>query len=99
MKTDFKGSKFFVVDQASASPSLPGVRYYGIEATHSLMCKFESKHSPGYLNVSTAIKGWANDCTPKIQARWAAEKNARRQAKENEAKELLGIFPTESHVS
>ncbi|OBT93528.1 hypothetical protein VE01_08343 [Pseudogymnoascus verrucosus] len=95
MRTDLKGTKIFVVDQASASPPLPGVRYYGIEGTHSSMCKFESKNAPGYLNVSTAIKGWANDCTPKIQARWAAERKARRQAKENEAKELLGIFVTD----
>ena len=95
MKTDLKGTKTFVVDQASASPPLPGVRYYGIEATHSAMCKFESKNAPGYLTVSTAIKGWANDCTPKIQARWAAERKARRQVKENEAKELLGIFVTD----
>ncbi|KFY65873.1 hypothetical protein V497_01249, partial [Pseudogymnoascus sp. VKM F-4516 (FW-969)] len=92
MRTDIKGTKVFVVDQASASPPLPGVRYYGIEGTHSSMCKFESKNAPGYLNVSMAIKGWANDCTPKIQARWANERLARRQAKENEAKELLGIF-------
>ncbi|OBT50296.1 hypothetical protein VE04_09072 [Pseudogymnoascus sp. 24MN13] len=95
MRTDLKGTKIFVVDQAAASPPLPGVRYYGIEGTHSSMCKFESKNAPGYLNVSTAIKGWANDCTPKIQARWAAERKARRQAKENEAKELLGIFVTD----
>lgn len=95
MRTDLKGTKIFVVDQASASPPLPGVRYYGIEGTHSSMCKFESKNAPGYLNVSTAIKGWANDCTPKIQARWAAERKARRLAKENEAKELLGIFVTD----
>ncbi|OBT62385.1 hypothetical protein VE03_08516 [Pseudogymnoascus sp. 23342-1-I1] len=99
MRTDLKGTKVFVVDQASASPPLPGVRYYGIEGTHSSMCKFESKHAPGYLNVSTAIKGWANDCTPKIQARWAAERSARRQAKENEAKELLGIYVTDKENS
>ncbi|KFY52472.1 hypothetical protein V496_08418, partial [Pseudogymnoascus sp. VKM F-4515 (FW-2607)] len=99
MRTDLKGTKVFVVDQASASPPLPGVRYYGIEGTHSSMCKFESKNAPGYLNVSTAIKGWANDCTPKIQARWAAERAARRQAKENEAKELLGIYVTDKENS
>jgi hypothetical protein len=99
VKTDLKAMKAFVVDQASASPPLPGVRYYGIEATHSNMCKFESKNAPGYLNVSTAIKGWVSDCPPRMEARWVAEKKARRLAKENEARELLGIFDRPETVS
>lgn len=92
VKTDLKGKKSFIVDQSSAGPPLPGVRYYGIEATHSGMCKFADKRAPGYLNVSMAIKGWVADCMPRIQARWAAEKKARLMAKQNEARELLGIF-------
>lgn len=92
VKTDMKGLKAFVVDQASASPQLPGVRYYGIEASHSTMCKFESKSSPGYLNVSTQIRKWVLDSPPVIQSRWVAERKARQQARENEARELLGIY-------
>jgi hypothetical protein len=92
VKTDLKGLRAFVVDRDSASPLLPNVRYYGIEASHSTMCKFESKSAPGYLNVSTTIKTWVTDCPPVIQSRWVAERRARQQAKENEAKELLGIF-------
>lgn len=99
VKTDFKSTKAFVVDQTSASPPLAGVRYYGIEATHSGMCKFESKNAPGYLNVSTTIKGWVNECTPRIQARWAVERKARQLVKENEARELLGIFVSDENVS
>jgi hypothetical protein len=56
--TDFKGSKLFVVDQHSAGPLLPDVQYFGIEATHSSMSKFESKNSPGYTNVSVTLKSW-----------------------------------------
>lgn len=92
VKTDMKGFKAFVVDQASASPQLPGVRYYGIEASHSTMCKFESKSAPGYLNVSTTVRSWVVDCLPVIQSRWKAERRARQQVRENEAKELLGIY-------
>jgi hypothetical protein len=56
--TDFKGSKLFVVDQHSAGPLLPDVQYFGIEATHSSMSKFESKNSPGYTNVSVTLRSW-----------------------------------------
>jgi hypothetical protein len=92
VKTDLKGTKVFVVDQASASLQLPGVRYYGIEATHSGMCKFESKNAPGYLNVSVTIKRWAKECMPKIESRWRAEIQARQQLAENEARERVGIY-------
>ena len=92
VKTDLKGGRAFIVDQASAGPLLPSVRYYGIEASHSSMCKFESKSAPGYLNVSTTIKTWVAESPQIIQSRWVAERKARQQAIENEAKELLGIY-------
>lgn len=56
------------------------------------MCKFESKNSPGYLNVSTTIKGWVQECPPVIQARWHMERQQRRQMKEALAAELLNIY-------
>lgn len=58
VKSDLHGTKAFIVDKDSAAPLLPDVWYFGIEATHSGMCKFESKNSPGYLNVSTTLKSW-----------------------------------------
>jgi hypothetical protein len=92
VKTDLKGLKAFVVDRDSASPLLPGVNYYGIEASHSTMCKFESRSSPGYLSVSTRLRKWVLESPPVIQSRWMAEKRARVQVRENEAKELLRIY-------
>ena len=71
---------------------LPDVVYFGIEATHSGMCKFESKNSPGYLNVSTTIKTWVQECLPTIQARWDMERKTRRQIREAQAAELLDIY-------
>ena len=56
------------------------------------MCKFESKNAPGYLNVSVQIKKWVQECMPKIQDRWRQEQAARMTAKQNEARELMGIF-------
>ena len=75
--TDLKGSKTFIVDQAQASPPLRGVVYYGIEATHSGMCKFSSKNSPGYSNVAGHIKGWVEMAPPVIHARQEAERRKR----------------------
>ena len=90
--TDLKGTKTFIVDQKSAGPGLPDVQYFGIEATHSGMCKFESKNSPGYRNVSVTIKSWVEESPQVIQGYWELEKRQRRQMKEAQAAELLGIY-------
>jgi len=91
VKTDLKGTKFFIVDQISASPSLPDVIYFGIEATHSGMCKFETKRSPGYRNVSTTIKSWALESPRVIQLRRENERRRRRQQRQEQIEELRNI--------
>jgi hypothetical protein len=90
--TDLKGTKAIIVDQISAGPLLPDVHYFGIEATHSGMCRFENKNSPGYRNVSVYLKTWVEDSPPVIQGHWELEKRQRRQMKEAQAAELLGIY-------
>ncbi|ATZ47658.1 hypothetical protein BCIN_02g09140 [Botrytis cinerea B05.10] len=92
LKTDFKGTKAFIVDQTSASPLLPDVSYFGIEATHSGMCKYESKRAPGYMNVSTKIKTWALEASPIVRARWRHEKKKRADETEAQIRELRGQF-------
>ncbi|KAJ8063490.1 hypothetical protein OCU04_007366 [Sclerotinia nivalis] len=92
LKTDFKGTKAFVVDQTSASPLLPDVSYFGIEATHSGICKYESKRAPGYMNVSTKLKTWALEASPIIRARWREEKKKRIEEREAQIRELRGQF-------
>jgi hypothetical protein len=92
VKTDLKGTKSFIVDQTSASAPLPDVQYFGIEASHSGMCKFESKNSPAYLNVSTMIRSWVQECPQIIQARWDMEGRRRGKMKEAQAAEFLDIY-------
>ena len=70
--------RILVVDASSASPQLVGVTYYGIEATHSRMCKFESENAPGYRTVSTAIREWIADAPEVIPIRWEVEEDQRR---------------------
>ncbi|KAJ4292927.1 hypothetical protein N0V88_005590 [Collariella sp. IMI 366227] len=96
-KTDVKGSKVLIVGDTSASPQLPGVTYYGIEATHSGMCKFANDNAPGYRTVSTALREWVADAPTVIPHRWRAE-DARRLAKADleiaERIRLLASAPT-----
>lgn len=62
-----------VVDTNSASPQLPGVTYYGIEATHSQMCKFAGPSAPGFRTLSTDVRQWVLDAPGVIRLRWAVE--------------------------
>ena len=76
-----------MVDADSASPQLPGVTYYGIEATHSGLCKFEGANAPGYRNVSTAIRDWVGEAPDVVAVRWQLEEDdvrARAGAEINE---------------
>ena len=77
-RTDVRGTKILVVDAASAGPQLPGVTYYGIEASHSGMCKFEGENAPGWVNVSTAIREWVGDGGNVIPIRWEVEEDDRK---------------------
>jgi hypothetical protein len=78
------GDSGLVVDMSSASPQLPGVTCFGIEATHSDMCRYESRNSPGFRNVSLTINSWVMECPPIIKARWDVEKKARLDAEKME---------------
>jgi hypothetical protein len=65
--------RIIVVDSNSASPQLPGVTYYGVEATHTQLCRFASADAPGYRALSTDARQWVRDAPLVIQVRWAAE--------------------------
>ncbi|CAK7228384.1 hypothetical protein SCUCBS95973_006863 [Sporothrix curviconia] len=65
-KTDLKGTN-------SACPQLPGVTYYGIEADHSHMCKFDGPNAPGYRTMTTAVQEWVKEAPDVIEVRWRVE--------------------------
>ncbi|CZR64396.1 related to calcium-independent phospholipase A2 [Phialocephala subalpina] len=62
------------------------LKYFGIEATHSGMCKFDSKNSPGYTNVSVTLKQWVQE-----EQNWEEERILRQRQREGEAAKILGI--------
>ncbi|OTA99720.1 hypothetical protein M426DRAFT_16183 [Hypoxylon sp. CI-4A] len=88
-KTDMKGTRMLVVDSQSASPQLPGVTYYAIEATHSGMCKFESKNAPGYRTVATAIRDWVVNAPDVIATRWRVEEDEKLARAKHEIEERM----------
>jgi hypothetical protein len=96
-KTNLKGTLQYVVDHKSAAPQLPGVVYYGIEATHSDMVKFESANTHGYASIAGAIKEWVVNAPACIQVRWQIEEEeneARLKQRMNEAMTRLGASPS-----
>ncbi|CZT01681.1 uncharacterized protein RCO7_01901 [Rhynchosporium graminicola] len=100
--TDLKGTKRLIVDQIAASPQLPDVQYFGIEATHSGMCKFGSKNAPGFTNVSVTLRMWVQECPGFIQTRWDAERFLRKQKREDEIAQLQrlsGLSPDTLHLT
>ncbi|QPG97978.1 hypothetical protein C2857_007115 [Epichloe festucae Fl1] len=95
-KTDIKGTKITVVDASSASPQLPGVTYYGVEATHSQMCKFASPNAPGYRAVSTDIRQWVDEAPALINVRWEVEEQEKAFRMRQELHERMSPFVSPS---
>jgi hypothetical protein len=85
------GNSGLVVDMSSASPQLPGVTCFGIEATHLDMCRYESRNSPGFRNVSLTINSWVMECPPIIKARWDVEKKAKAEKMEELVKRYVSF--------
>ncbi|KAI1097974.1 hypothetical protein F4804DRAFT_142267 [Jackrogersella minutella] len=88
-KTDLKGTKALIVDAQSASPQLPGVTYYAVEATHSGLCKFESRSAPGFRTVATAIRDWVYDAPDVISTRWRVEEDEKLARAKHEIEERM----------
>ena len=91
--------RILVVDSSSAGPQLPGVTYYGIEATHSGMCKFESETAPGYRTVSTALREWVADAPQVIPIRWEVEEDDRRMRANLENMERARLYQGSAMVA
>ncbi|KAI1082423.1 hypothetical protein F5B20DRAFT_578090 [Whalleya microplaca] len=88
-KTDMKGTRMLIVDASSASPQLPGVTYYAIEATHSGMCKFENRNAPGYRTVATVLRDWVGDAPDVIHTRWRVEDDEKLARAKHEIEERM----------
>ncbi|KAK3192019.1 hypothetical protein K4F52_002064 [Lecanicillium sp. MT-2017a] len=91
-KTDIKGTKIIVVDANSASPQLPGVTYYGVEATHSQMCKFDNANAPGFRALTTDMRQWILDAPALIAGRWAVEEDELSARVRHEIHERISPF-------
>ncbi|RGP80658.1 hypothetical protein FLONG3_1262 [Fusarium longipes] len=97
-ETNIKGKKFIVVDAKSAAPPLPGVTYYGIEACHSEMCKFDSIESPGFRNITTTLEKWIEKAPCLIQERWFAEEDESQNRALARVKEIMSPYTDRAHA-
>lgn len=86
---DLKGTRQFVVDEASAAPNWPGVERMGIERDHSHMCKFEDENTSGFAVVVEALERYSDDSLSLILGRWEEEKQVRAFQRQMAARELL----------
>ncbi|KAJ2977583.1 hypothetical protein NUW58_g7764 [Xylaria curta] len=84
-----QGDQDLVVDAGSASPQLPGVTYYAVEATHSGMAKFDGRNAPGYRTISTAIREWVLDAPEVIATRWRVEEDEKLARAKHEIEERM----------
>lgn len=78
-----------VVDPSSASPQLPGVTYYGVEATHAQLCKFENPSSPGFRALSTDLRQWVLEAPDFIAVRWDVEEHDKAARMQYEVQERI----------
>jgi hypothetical protein len=81
------------VDAKSAGPLLPGATYYGIEACHSDMCKFDSIISPGFRNITNTLQKWVEKAPCLIQERWLAEEEKSRRRFRTIINEMIATRP------
>lgn len=84
--------RILVVDANSASPQLPGVTYYGVEATHSQMCKFDNPNAPGFRALTTDMRQWIIDAPGLIAGRWAVEEDELSARLRHEIHERISPF-------
>ncbi|KAI9678426.1 MAG: hypothetical protein M1829_002024 [Trizodia sp. TS-e1964] len=87
--TDLKGTQIFVVDEDSAAPEMDGVDRLVIEASHSNMCKFKNKNSPGFFDVAEGIQRYAGEAEKQITKRWREEQRNRLEARKNLASDMF----------
>lgn len=90
--------RIIVVDSNSASPQLPGVTYYGVEATHTQLCRFASADAPGYRALSTDVRQWVRDAPLVIQVRWAAEEQEQAIRMKADLQERMSPFASVDYM-
>ncbi|CRG85975.1 ATPase family AAA domain-containing protein 2B [Talaromyces islandicus] len=87
---DLKGTREFIVDEASAAPDIEGAERFGIEADHSSMVKFEDDSSPGFEAVAEAIVRYSREAPTVIASRWVEEKAHVHLQNQSRANEIIG---------
>lgn len=88
--TNLGGTKIYIVDEVSASPTIQDVERATIQQDHTHMSKFENETSPGFDLLTEGIQRYASEALGIISPRWESEKAEQQSRKELEADEMLG---------
>lgn len=88
-KTDFKYTKDYIVDEASAAPILGNTERCGIAADHRGMCKFGKNTSQSFRTVVGAIRRYGKEAPQVIEGRWARDAEMLSENRRHEAMEIL----------
>lgn len=82
-----------IVDEDSASPTVPDVERAVIQADHSHMCKFEDDNATGFDLVAEGIQRYAEQAPSVVAGRWEAEKKERGVRMDADMMEMRRLYP------
>ncbi|KAK7911395.1 hypothetical protein PG985_013876 [Apiospora marii] len=89
VKTDLGAKYDYVVTETSAAPILDDTERAGIRAEHRHMCKFASRHSPGYPLVAATLIRYSEDAPKAIARRWSEAAESIRIMRKGEVDDLI----------
>ncbi|KAF7593472.1 hypothetical protein BBP40_011478 [Aspergillus hancockii] len=89
LRTRLAYTEDYIVNVASAAPTIDGARRCGIPADHRGMCKFPNASTPGFKPVLAALNQYIQEAPVIIQGRVEDEAKMLSTRRRNEATELL----------
>ena len=78
-------SKYVVVDERNAAPTIEGTERAGIAADHIHMCKFDDTSAPYWKYMAGVLLRYCTEAPSIIKAQWLEEKQERHTQKESTA--------------
>jgi len=91
IKTNFAAGNSYVVREDSAAPLWDNTERSGVHASHSQMCKFDSKESSDYRTILDALLRYSREAQALIAGRWQNAKRFLATQRSTEASELIGF--------
>ena len=91
VKTSFNHQSTYIVREDSAAPLWDNTERSAIYASHSQMCKFDSKDRPEFKIILEALLRWSKAAQQSILGRWQSARQYLATQRSIEASELVGF--------